>query len=175
MYDHLKPVLKSNPEFLILYIGTDNTSKYTPNEIVDKVLALKRFVINQNEKWKVISALTIRMDSSKNGNRVQKVNEILKGLSVPLVKNFNTVRKHLGNRGLYLNEHGTSSLTMNYIAAIRKLWNNTAYPKCDFDLNQIESTETFKTIESNCEESPLEILKKIGINNANRALLEHKY
>ena len=61
------------------------------------------------------------MDSSKNGNRVQKVNEILKGLSVPLVKNFNTVRKHLGNRGLYLNEHGTSSLAMNYIAAIRKL------------------------------------------------------
>ena len=90
--DHLKPVLKSNPEFLILYIGSDNISKYTPNEIVDKVLALKRFVIGQNEKWKVISTLTIGMDSSKNGNRVQKVNEILKGLSVPLVKYFNTVR-----------------------------------------------------------------------------------
>ena len=89
--DHLKPVLKSNPEF-ILYIGSDNISKYTPNEIVDKVLALKRFVIGRNEKWKVISTLTIGMDSSKNGNKVQKVNEILKGLSVPLVKNFNTVR-----------------------------------------------------------------------------------
>ena len=48
--DHLKPVLKSNSEFLILYIGSDNISKYTPNEIVDKVLALKRFVIGQNEK-----------------------------------------------------------------------------------------------------------------------------
>ena len=114
MYDHLKPILKRHPEFLILHIGTNDISKYMPNEIVHKVLALKRFVVSQNKECKVIvSTLTMRIDSSKNGNAVQKVNEILKELNMPLVKNFNIVKKHLGNRGLHLNEHGTSRLALH--------------------------------------------------------------
>ena len=63
----------------------------------------------------------MRVDSSKNGNAVQKVNEILKELNIPLVKNFNIDEKHFGSRELHLNEHGTSRLAMNYIATIRKL------------------------------------------------------
>ena len=62
---------------------------------------------------------------------------------------------------------------MNYIAAIRKLWNNVGYSKCDLDLKLIKPTETFKTIESNCEEGPFEILKKIRINNVNRVVIGH--
>ena len=78
MYDHLKTILKRNPEFLILHIDTNDTSKYTPNEIVDRGFALKRFVASQNKECKVIiSTLAIREDSSKNGNAVQKANEIL--------------------------------------------------------------------------------------------------
>ena len=93
-----------------------------PNEIVDKVLALKRFVVSQKKECKVIiSTLTMQVDSSKNGNAIQKVNEILKKLNIPHVKNVNIVKKHLGNSGLHLNEHGTSRLAMNYIATIRKL------------------------------------------------------
>ena len=103
-------------------ISTDSTSKYMPNEIVDKVLALKRFVVSQKKECKVIiSTLTMQVDSSKNGNAIQKVNEILKKLNIPHVKNVNIVKKHLGNSGLHLNEHGTSRLAMNYIATIRKL------------------------------------------------------
>ena len=60
-------------------------------------------------------------DSSRNGNAVQKVNEILKEVNIPLIKSFNIVMKHLGNRSLHLNEHGTSRLAMNYIATIKKL------------------------------------------------------
>ena len=54
-----------------------------------------------------------------------------------------------------------------------KLWNNVAYPKCDFDLKPIKLTETFKTIGRNCEGCPLEILKKIRINNVNRVVTGH--
>ena len=79
-------------------------------------------VVNQNKECKIIiSTLTMRVDSSKNGNAVQKVIEILKELNIPLVKNVNIVKRHLGNRGLHVNEHGTSRLAMNYIATIRKL------------------------------------------------------
>ena len=105
MFDHLKPISERHPEFLILHVGT---SKYTPNEIVDKVLALKRFAVSQSKECKVIiSTLTISADSSKNVNAVQKVNETLKELNMPLVKIFNIVKEHLGNRVLHLNAHGT--------------------------------------------------------------------
>ena len=50
MYDHLKPILKIHPEFLILHIVTNDTSKYTPNEIVDRVLALKIFIVAKSEQ-----------------------------------------------------------------------------------------------------------------------------
>ena len=86
------------------------------------MFALKKFVASQNKKCKVInSTITLLVDSSKNGNVVQKVNEILKELNIPLIKNFNIVRKHLGNRRQHLNEHETSRLEMNYVAAKRKL------------------------------------------------------
>ena len=86
------------------------------------MIALKRFFVKQNKECEVIiSTLTTLVDSSKNGNAVQNVNEILKDLNIPLVKNFNIVKKHLGSRGLHLDEHRTSRLVMNYIATIRKL------------------------------------------------------
>ena len=50
MYDNLKPVLKRHPELLILHIGTSGSSKYPPNKIFNKVLALKGLVASQNEK-----------------------------------------------------------------------------------------------------------------------------
>ena len=105
-----------------MHIGTNDTSKYLPNEIVNRVLALKRFVVSWNKKCKfIIQILTMRVDSLKNENAVQKVNAVLKELNIPLVKNFNVNKKHLGNRGLHLNKHATSRRAINYIATIMKL------------------------------------------------------
>ena len=50
MYDHLKPILKRHPEFLILHIGTNDTSEYNPKEIIVRVVALKRSVLSQNKE-----------------------------------------------------------------------------------------------------------------------------
>ena len=71
--DHLKPILKRDPEFHVLRIGTNDTSKYTPSEIVDKVLALKRFVVSQSEEYKVIiSTLTMRVDVQRTGKQFRR-------------------------------------------------------------------------------------------------------
>ena len=110
MHDYLKPTLKRKPGFLVLHIDTNDNAKSAPNEIFDNVLTLKRFV----EMCKVfVSTLTMRADSSKNENAVQRVNEIFEELNIPLVKYFNLFRKHLGIRGLHLNEHETSRFAMN--------------------------------------------------------------
>ena len=50
------------------------------------------------------------------------------------------------------------------------LWSDVCYPS-DFDLKSRESRETFKTIESNCEEGLLEILKKIRKDHVNKILI----
>ena len=50
MYDHSKPILKRHPEFPILRIGTNDTSKCMPNEIVDKVLAIKKIRCKSEQK-----------------------------------------------------------------------------------------------------------------------------
>lgn len=36
MYEKLKSIFKQTPEFLIMHISTNDTSKYTTNKIVDK-------------------------------------------------------------------------------------------------------------------------------------------
>ena len=63
MYDLLKPILKRNPDYTILHIGTNDASGNTANELLDKILALKSFVTSNNKNSKVIiSTLTILVD-----------------------------------------------------------------------------------------------------------------
>ena len=39
MYDLLKPILKRNPDSIILHIGTNDASRNTTDESLDKILA----------------------------------------------------------------------------------------------------------------------------------------
>ena len=41
MHYNLEPIWKRHPEFLVLYISTDDVSKYSPSDIVDKVLQVR--------------------------------------------------------------------------------------------------------------------------------------
>lgn len=66
------------------------------------MIALKRLAASQNENTKLLF-------------QYQQCVKIVR-------KKINIVRKHLGNKGLHLNENQTSSrLVMNYTAAIRTL------------------------------------------------------
>ena len=92
MYEKLKSIFKQTPEFLIVHISTNDTSKYTPNKIVD-TCQLQKYVIDattsQNENGKVfISTLKVCADSLKSRNAVQKATEILKKLNNTTCKKF---------------------------------------------------------------------------------------
>lgn len=45
MYGNMKLIIKSNPEFITLNVGTNGTIKNAPGEVLDKFLALKTFII----------------------------------------------------------------------------------------------------------------------------------
>ena len=48
-YDLLKPILKRNLDYIILQVGTNDASKNTADELLDKILILKSFLASSNK------------------------------------------------------------------------------------------------------------------------------
>ena len=48
-YDLLKTILKRNLDYIILQVGTNDASKNTANEQLDKILTLKSFLTSSNK------------------------------------------------------------------------------------------------------------------------------
>ena len=42
MDDNIKPILRHKPEYIILHVGTNDALNLPPNEILDKILELKK-------------------------------------------------------------------------------------------------------------------------------------
>ena len=122
MYDNIKTTVWHKPEYIILHNGTNNTLNLPPNEILDKILELKKKIEEINKDCKVIiSTPTYRFDNRKAGNTANELTNMLINLNVTIVNNKNISRKHLGYKGLHLNSYGSSRLAMNLISVIKKL------------------------------------------------------
>ena len=44
MHDNIKPILRHKPEYIILHVGTNDAISLSPNEILDKILELKKVI-----------------------------------------------------------------------------------------------------------------------------------
>ena len=122
MEDNIKPVLKREPDYIILHVGTNNATNSTARDILDKLLQLKSKILNARKSCKVIiSQPTLRSDNGKAALTNHHICNLLEELNIDIVKNRNIGSKHLGGKGLHLNPHGTARLALNLKAAIRKL------------------------------------------------------
>ena len=122
MEDNIKPVLKREPDYIILHVGTNNATNSTTRDILDKLLQLKSKIINARKSCKVIiSQPTLRSDNGKAALTNPHICNLLEELNIDIVKNRNIGSKHLGGKGLHFNPHGTARLALNLKAAIRKL------------------------------------------------------
>ena len=88
MNNILKLILKRNSDSIILHINTNDASRNTANQLLDKILSLKSFCIV------IISSLTMHVGDQKWGPMVSEVNEYLKELNIPIVNNETIIRKH---------------------------------------------------------------------------------
>ena len=121
MHNNIKLILRHKPEYLILHIGT-NILNLPPNEILDKILELRKKIEHINKDCKaIISTPNYPFENRKAGNTVNELTNMLINLSVPIVENKNISRKDLGYKGLHLNSYGSSRLAMNLISVIKKL------------------------------------------------------
>ena len=122
MYFYLEPLLKKEPEYVILHVGT-NDCGYTPgNEVFRNLLGLKLHIENKVPGIRVILSQPIaRFDNDLACIRVREVIKKLESSNIPLLVHDNIERKHIGKKGLHLNGHGTGRCAMNIISLIKRL------------------------------------------------------
>ena len=54
MYDYCRPIIKKQPSYIILHVGTNDTNKCSSREIMDKLLNLKIFIESELPTYKII-------------------------------------------------------------------------------------------------------------------------
>ena len=66
MEDNIKRILKREPDYIILHVGTNNTTNLTARDILDKLLRLKSIILDARKSCKIIIAQpALRSDSEK--------------------------------------------------------------------------------------------------------------
>ena len=122
MRHYLIPILEKKPDHIILHVGTNDTINHEGNEIIDKLLQLKSFILEKLPKTNiVISKPILRTDAEKPKAVVSDVNIKLNELNVNLIDNKNLMERHLRGKGLHLNRKGILLFAKNLIEGIRKL------------------------------------------------------
>ena len=117
---NLKDLLHEDLETVIIHAGTNNATTDTPQMIVDKLITLKQNIEGSLPKYRVIiSNLIVRTDNTKANSTIRKTNRLIKELQIQTVDNSNISEKHLGKRGLHLNQVGNTVFVSNLLHAIR--------------------------------------------------------
>ena len=90
MEDNIKPVLKREPDYIILHVGTNNATNSTARDILDKLLQLKSKIINARKSCKVIiSQPTLRSDDQKSAEVFNNYfNSIVEKLNIQIDQNL---------------------------------------------------------------------------------------
>ena len=122
MYFYLYPLLLKNPDYIILHIGTNDCVTNTAIKVFDDLLLLKAHIEKSVPGIKVILSQPImRYDVPLTCSRVSELIEKLNVINAPQMENNNILRKHIGRKGLHLNEYGTARCAMNIISLIKGL------------------------------------------------------
>ena len=122
MHDYYRPIIKKNPSYIILHVGTNDINEYSSREILDKLLSIKSFIESELPTCKIIiSTPTYRNDNAKCGLTIKDLCDHILNLNLGIVDNTNICGVHLGKRGLHMNGKGTGRLAMNIISCMQGL------------------------------------------------------
>lgn len=125
MKDHIKPLLRRNPDEIIIHVGTNSLrSSNTPRECAVELIDLAEAVSSESSAMISISGLINRSDDEALARKVPDVNKVLKECCQQknwgFVDHSNISRtSHLNRSGLHLNKKGTTRLAQNFINHLR--------------------------------------------------------
>ena len=117
---HVIPIIRKEPSFAILHTGTNDAPHTTSKEILDQILELKALIIKELPTCRVvISTPTVRSDNAKTALTVSQLTNKLLELNIETVDNRNINHRNLGQKGLHLNQSGTSRFAKNIFNIIK--------------------------------------------------------
>ena len=118
---YIIPIIKKQPDYLILHVGTNDATTNTSKKIVDDLLILKSNISKQLPSCRIVlSKPIIRHDDGKANLTIRNVNKHLSALQSECIENDNISSQHLGRKGLHLNPKGKGRLALNFMKQIRK-------------------------------------------------------
>ena len=119
MEDYLKPLIRKEPDELILHVGTNNIRDDNPREVAEGIVNLG-FQINQNSPNTniSISSLLLRSDRPQLNDNIKETNKILRLLcnsnGWPFLDHPVIDLSCLNRRGLHLNHKGSYQLMRDF-------------------------------------------------------------
>ena len=115
------PIIKKQPDYLILHVGTNDATINTSKKIVDDFLILKPNISKELPSCRlVLSKPIIRHDNGKANLTIRNVNKHLSAFQSECIENDNISSQHLGRKGLHLNPKCKDRLALNFTKEIRK-------------------------------------------------------
>ena len=121
MKDHVKPLLRRNPDEIILHVGTNSLrSCKSARACAEEIVDLASMVGTESTAKITISSLVGRSDDETLASKITDVNKVIKQFcnqnNWGFVDHSNiSVNSHLNRSGLHLNKSGTSRLARNLI------------------------------------------------------------
>ena len=123
MFDFLKPLLKKDPDHVILNIGTNDLQDtgLTPRDTVHDIVRLAKYITGQGIKCSISSIIFRDDDLWMKGQAVNKI--LMESLpeSIAFIDNSNIELGHLNRSGLHLNRRGNGAFAYNLINHIKTL------------------------------------------------------
>ena len=118
---YIIPIIKKQPDYLILHVGTNDATTNTSKKIVDDLLILKPNISKQLPSCRIVlSKLIIRHDNGKANLTIRNVNKHLSALQSESIESDNISSQHLGPKGLHLTPKGKVRLALNSMKQIQK-------------------------------------------------------
>ena len=121
MEHYLIPIIQKKPSNIILHFGTNDANNLPLRTALDNLLKLKALVkVSSLTCRGFISTLTLRTDDGKAQITVRQLTKHILQLKIDTINNNNINVRHLGGKGLHLNQSGSNLLSKNFVNAIQK-------------------------------------------------------
>ena len=122
MHDYVKPLLKKEPDYILIHIGSNDAPFKSAEIIFDDILLLRNYIQETLPNVKIIISEPIMRTDNLKANAV--INQLVRKLEhsdVSLLVNCNINESHLGRKGLHLNARGNGRLALNIMLLISQL------------------------------------------------------
>ena len=123
--DHVKPVLRENPDEIIFHIGTNDLPSGKGNKDIAEAIINLAMSVKTQSRGVSISGITVRKD--KHQNKVQEINDQLRDLcqanNINFIDHSKSIKpQHLNKSRLHLTRRGTSILSTTFVREISNIF-----------------------------------------------------